>query len=35
MSYRTPIEKVAVLPVPDYAYAMVSLPFNNGNIPFY
>lgn len=32
--YKVAIENVAVLPVPDYAYAIVSIPFNKGRIPF-
>jgi hypothetical protein len=32
---KTPMEKVAVFPVPDYAYAIVSLPLIKGIIPFY
>ena len=34
MRCRSPIEKVAVLPVPDCAWAMVSLLLITGIIPF-
>jgi len=33
-SWRTPIEKVAVLPVPDCAWAIVSFLLTTGRIPF-
>jgi hypothetical protein len=34
MRWRRPIEKVAVLPVPDCAWAMVSLLLMTGMMPF-
>jgi hypothetical protein len=34
ISWSTPIAKVAVLPVPDWAWAMVSFLLMTGNIPF-
>lgn len=34
INWRTPMENVAVFPVPDWAWAMVSLLLTTGRIPF-